>query len=298
MGMDTQPIVWKHKLLYYMLIVLSSLGFMVLLLSYRNVTLGARLSIAVGEILVWFVAATVAVKVKNYALSLDGEADGRAINTIANGLLWLVVYIISLSVATDFAAVFYGTSWSSLATMIHNHLPVIFIIISTLFLYKGADSLNRIAPQVIWDSRRIIFGIVLSSILVSIFAWRFYTIAPTLVDGIDRPRFALSASALMFTYVLPHIIVWILGGLACINLANYGMKIKGVLYRKFFQDLYKGLLLIYMCTFFGQALIVTTNSDNISSNLLPIFAVILLSVYGYWLTFRGTSRLVLLDNLR
>jgi hypothetical protein len=97
---------------------------------------------------------------------------------------------------------------------------------------------------------------------------------------------------LLVTYVLPHIVMWLLGLLACLHLAHYSRYVSGRIYRAFLRDLTIGLLTVYICTYVAQIVsTMNSNSRHFTPALLLVFLILLLSLAGYWLIYRGSSRL-------
>jgi hypothetical protein len=179
----------------------------------------------------------------------------------------------------------------------HNHIPLAIALISSIQLFRGSRGLGKITRQRIWNGRSSIIAGVVAVVGFGFFTWNFYMIQPSLTIAGQVSRFVVSKPILLFTYVLPHIALWSLGLLACINLAYYASRVKGVVYRSLLGDLYHGILIVFICIFLAQYLIMTTPSlKGFSWRVLLIYLELLLTTYGFMLIRRGAQKLSMIET--
>jgi hypothetical protein len=260
-----------------------------------------HLSILIPEIVIWVIAAIGALRLKAYARSAGRSRDGVAFNYIADAVLLLIVYSVAISLATNVKLLFVHSSPSVLkvATLLTVHIPVMMVLLSSVFLFIGAYELNRMASA---GLRRLSPWVVELSLaifvlLVSAYLWYFSIHAPSRVDDDSLSHFAVPVSTLLMTYVLPHIITWLLSLLAFIHLLHYARYVRGSIYRTFLRNLYVGVLLVFGCTYIVQVLYVSNiSSRHFSPALLLVFGVLIALMAGYLLIYRGASRLRLLEG--
>jgi hypothetical protein len=253
-----------------------------------------HLSLIVPEIVVWGIAAVGALKLKAYARSVGWGSDGTAFNYIADALLVLVVYSVAISLATDVKILFKNTSVLQAATVLTVHVPVMLALISSMFLFIGTYELSRLASEGLrrLSPRVVEFSLVAFVMMITVFTWYFYVEAPRRVDDEGMSRFSLPAGVLLVTYVLPHIIMWLLGLLACLHLAHYSRYVKGRIYKAFVRGLTIGVLTVYISTYIVQILYVTNiSSRHFSPALFLVLLVLLLLMAGYLFIYRGASLL-------
>jgi len=258
-----------------------------------------HLVILVPEVVVWLIAATGALRLKAYARTAIRGQDGIAFDYIADALMLLVIYSVAISLATSVKILFVHTSVFKMASIITVHAPVVLVLLSSIFLYIGAVELNRIASMGLkkLPNRLVELAISAFNILVASFVWYFYAVAPHRIDDDGRSHFALPVSILLVTYVLPHIITWLLGLMACLNLAHYAKYVKGTIYKAFLRDLYLGILIVFGCTYFAQVLYVSNiSSRHFNPALLLVFLVLIALMAGYLMIYRGASRLQLIEG--
>lgn len=267
--------------------------------SVNNESIAVRLSVSIPEIIVWFMAFFSALRFKDYASSIKNSKDGQGLNTIANALTLLVVYVMLITSGNTIVRAFTGSGYLDLAIFLNNHLPVVVALISSILLFNGSRDLIKISKsRPITPGRLVIWGVP-SVVLLAAFSWRFCTSAHHLnpIDGI--PKFVLPIKLLLFSYLIPHILVWAFGILSCINLASYAAKAPGSLYKLLFKDLYYGLLLVYICIIAAQFIIISSIALNgFSWMLLITYIILLAAIAGFLLIFRGTKKLYKIEKLR
>ncbi|HSH31055.1 MAG TPA: hypothetical protein VK963_00080 [Candidatus Saccharimonadales bacterium] len=258
-----------------------------------------RLTIIIPEIIIWVIASASAFRFKKYACSIADHPDGRALNHIANALLLLVIYIILLTTAGSIARLFADTDYRNVVTTLRNHVPLAVILASVTELAIGSSQLNALAGNNWWTPKRRRWLALSAILFFALFAALFYQSRPDLLTSRGMPKFALPPSVLLFTYILPHVVVWVLGFSACISLANYGRKAPGVLYRSLFKDLGRGTLITFICIFLAQFLIITTVSvDRRGVSLVLVYLVLILSTVGFLAIWRGAKKLDKLESVK
>lgn len=251
-----------------------------------------QLTIIIPEIIIWTLAAVGATRFKQYAVAIRDSADGKSLDLIANGLLLMVAYIIVMTTAGTVVDMLNHSRYLTTAILLRNHLPVAIALASVMYLYGGSRQLRKLVPDKVWPRSHIVLLVALSTAFFIVFAWDFYRSVPHLPRENGIPRFILPVDVLLFTYVLPHIILWLTGLLAVINLAHYAAKTPGKLYRYVFKDLYRGILLVYVCIFIAQLIIISSLIvGRITLGLGIVYGVLLLAMIGFLLVFRGAKRL-------
>lgn len=287
--------VWSSHTLPYLVPLLLGVVFAYLTLKVPTSTgrsVWVQLTIVIPEIIVWIIASIGAFRFKKYAVSIKEHRDGKALNSIANALLLLVLYIILLTTASSIVSLFANTSYILPAVAIKNHLPVIVILASVAYLLKGSVELNKIVSKSTWSRAHLLLLAGVSFMFFIVFAYAFYTAQPNSVSAAGIPRFALPTHVLLITYILPHVIVWFMGLKACINLNNYASRVSGSLYKSLFKDLYRGILLAFICIFIAQFMIISSAAiTGLNFFLLLIYAVLVLATVGFVLILRGARKL-------
>lgn len=294
---------WKYaKHLYLSITIAAILYLLAIIFSHGRSDLNSlelilRLTIAIPVIGIWFLAARGTIRFKLYATAIKQSRDGEGLNYISDALLWMLLYIIVFVIVTPVSALFKDTAYIQLVTAIANHLPLLLALIASAMFYRGALHLNSIVPLRITakHSHLLIAVGVFTAILFILY---FYNAAPTAVTDNGLPRFVGSVGTLIFTYALPHLIVWGLGLYASLSLFNYSLRVKGTIYKRCFNSLYKGVLLVFICTFVAQIIRASSISlVKFTILLLVIYGLLLLTIYGFTLIYRGSDCLHKIENV-
>ncbi len=258
---------------------------------------GILLSIIIPLIIIWLIATYGAVRFKSYAFSIKDSQDGRALSDISNALILLVLYIILLPMVRPLESLALHSKYLRASIIAGNYIPLAVAIVSTYLLYRGSMKLLDIVPRKIKAGPRFYLLNGVSILFFVGFAWHFYNSVPHLQAVNDIPKFILPVSALMFIYVLPHIILWTFGLLACRNLRHYGSKVPGSIYRPLFKDLNRGILLAYICIFLSQLFIISSISfSNVNIGVSLIYGLLLLGIVGFVYVARGAQKLDLIEG--
>jgi hypothetical protein len=288
---------WPLKTWVYTATAVLGILFMVLTYASRGTghnheSLLLRLSIALPELVIWAVAIMSAVRFKEYAHSIRETQDGGALNLIANSLLVLVLYVIFLSSGDAIKSLFVNSPHLKTAVTLSNYLPLVIAFISSVLIYRGSKHLSKIISAPPWDSRRLVISALPFFLLLFIYAWQFYKAVPTLKGADGLPRFTQSPGVLLVTYVLPHLVLWGLGLLACFNIARFAVTTKGLIYKALFRNLYQGLILVFVCIFTAQLIIISPiNLEKFNIWLALAYAVLVAAVFGFGLIYRGVQQL-------
>jgi len=290
-----QDYLWNSSTLPYLIPLVIGIVFAFLVIAIPVNTersLLVRLTITIPEIIIWLIASVGAFRFKKYATSIKNYPDGKGLDKIANALLLLVLYIILLTTASTIVNLLAHTEYLDIAIALKNHLPVITILASALFLLRGSEDLNKVVGDDIWTKPRLLLLVGSALVFFMVFGYVFYTAQPNLMTTNGIPRFVLPAQALLVTYILPHVIVWFMGLKAGVNLVNYTSQVQGVVYKSLFKDLYRGILLTFVCIFTAQFIIITSmaaTQPNFALGL--IYSVLILALVGFALILRGARKL-------
>jgi hypothetical protein len=294
---------WTYKKHWYVVVGLVSCLYLaaIFIVNYEpdqsNLRLLLNLSVAIPSIVIWLIATRGTLRFKKYSTAIQRSKDGAGLNYIADALLWMLAYVIVLILASPLIGLVKDTSFLDIAVTLGKHLPLIIVLVSAIKFYQGALLLNSIVPLRISP----VHSHALTALGVfgaCLFVLYFYLTVPTLPIDNGLPRFTTPVETLIFTYALPHLLVWGLGGYASVSLFNYSLRVKGEIYKRSFRDLYKGVLLVFICTFAGQMLVISEVSlAKLNALLIVLYALLLLAVYGYLLIHRGAAQLHRIENI-
>jgi hypothetical protein len=253
------------------------------------------------EVVLWLIMARAAIRFKAYTRQIRQSKDGNALNNIANAILLSVVYAIIFDMASTIKTLFMNTSILAPVTTLTNLVPLALFVVLTLLLYYGSYRLVRLLPYSSITHRRsrqiFIISLVIFVLLVIPYSGYFHRIAPTMLDDDGLHHFVMSPGILTVVYIIPFVFVWLLGLLACINLANYASSVRGKIYRPMFKKLYFGVLIAYISTYCIQIWYVSNVASNrLGIGLITLVALIILLITGFILIFQGANKLYKLEQ--
>ena len=248
-----------------------------------------RLSVAVLEVGVWFVALICALRLHRYTTTIRADADGVGLHYIAWALLLIVPYVILLSTRNAIAALFVGTRYLNVVVSLRNQVPLVLLFVAACLLYAGSRRLARVAGKKL-PFRDHIAACIASGVCFALFAALFYRLEPAALPIGNVPRFTFSLPVLTFTYVLPHLAVWVLSTMAILNIAHYATNAPGKIYKALFRNLYLGLVCVLAGIFISQlGLLSRFAGQQQTRDIFFTYALIIIIGAGFVLLCRGSS---------
>ncbi|MEO6513399.1 MAG: hypothetical protein ABIR37_01790 [Candidatus Saccharimonadales bacterium] len=299
---------WKYASLAYVMIVVAGLVDLWITLKSpvehsmdKQSGLALRV-VAAGTVIaqmgIWYIALKSAVRFMRYIQSIQSSKDGKGMIDVARALLWLIVYIVVLPLTSSIAEKAAHKPHGYALVILHNYVPLLAMIAAVGYLYRGSRRLMSLVERPVSQIRWRVLVLLLFSFVAVWFAWNFSRTAPNLMQDSPIPRFVLPLRVLFLTYVLPHLVVWLFGLLAIMNLWQYSTQVDGSIYRHLFRNLYKGIFLVFVCTFIVQLIIeagVTLSTFNVGE--LIIYAVLIVGAAGYLFIYRGVQQLLRLESV-
>jgi hypothetical protein len=257
-----------------------------------------RLTIIVPIHLIWLVAMRGAVAFKNYSAMIAGGRESRAIDLIADGLLWTIAYLIINSLLGSIAPFFARTDLYAPLVILRDHLAPLFSLVAFSLIYRGSHLLRDIAGFSTW-TRGTAWIVAGYAVFAFLFVLQFAT-APVLESAaVGRTSTSLVPhNILLFTLIVPVLSAWFMGIAAIINIAKYARNVKGVLYRSALVNLVRGLLVVILFSVsiqlfsFAAKYLATLPLGPI---LLLVYALMLLYATGFFLIANGARKLAKLE---
>lgn len=297
---------WKYSSLVYAIAAAATLVMLVLLWKtlwsldytdgYSPPSLLVRISIAIPELLIWLIALRCAVRFKSYTAKIRKSDDGSRLVYIANGLLFLAAYIITLTFGDIVVGLLHHSSHVVVAVALQHYVPLAIALVSTGLLYIGSWQLVGLVGSSGRNRRKELLYVATFIMFVTLLVMNFYAHTTDLMSEHGLPGFVVSANILMGTYVLPYIISWSLGLLAAANLAWYSYNTPGVLYKRMFRDFYLGILVVMLSIFVAQIVMIASSTlESLGVGLIVVYAVLSLTLLGFALIDRGIHKLERLE---
>jgi hypothetical protein len=247
------------------------------------------------------VIARAAVRFKTYTRWIRDTPDGKALNFIANAMLLSLPYAVLFGMASTFKTLFVDSPRFSQETTLSNLLPLAVFVIVTGLLATGAYKLSRLLPNdpaVKQRSEHVALTCTSAFLLiVTPFIQRFHDTVPQVLDDDNLHHFSLSPDVLVPLYIVPFALVWLVGLLSTVKLAEYSYHVTGRIYRPMVRNLYLGILLSYTSTYLTQIFYLSNiPSNRFGPGLLILVGLLALLILGYGLMYRGANQLYSLEK--
>lgn len=254
-------------------------------------------TVAIPEIGIWLIAFRGALRFRTYTDYIKSDADDRGLRLVAIALLLLAVYTVAITAVYPIEYLFEHTVFLRAGVILGNHLPILIVLAASYLFLRGSRQLSKMVPFNMTGHQKIF--LIGATVLFSVFyAIHFYITAPQLNKNSQMPHFILPAGALLVTYVLPYLVSWVMGLYACLLLANYSLHTKGSIYKARLRYLAQGIVLVFVCIFLAQLLIVSNVTlDTVNWGMVLIYGLILLAAAGFLLIYKGSKNLQLLEEI-
>jgi hypothetical protein len=259
-----------------------------------------RLSIIFPVNLIWLMATRGVINVKFYAQMIRGSHDAQAINTIADGLLWTLAYLILITLGNAVLPYFVNAKFFDVLIIIRDHIGPLFALIAFFVLYRGSQRLKLVANFDTWSTSTI-WALIAFSIFAFFFVLEFAT-SPAIGTGPSRSSLAiLPHELLLFTLIIPYIASWFMGILAIINISKYARQVKGNLYRQALESLVRGIagvvffIMVYQIIVFAARYL---TEISLGMTLLIVYIILLLYGLGFLFIRTGAKKLMRIEAVQ
>lgn len=255
-----------------------------------------KISILVPFLLCWIFAVTGWVYFRDFVKSLPKNAERRAYNNVARGLLVVIAGLIVPALVNTTYRYFSGTEAGELSTKINNYVNIFLPLIGFSWMFVGTSQLMRNMNLKIatWSKTITVF---LPVTLFSIFYIAMIFTNPSRQYSADPSipaSFYISDPLIIVTIILPVIASWIVGLHLALNLEQYSHHVNQK-QKPGLANFYNGVLFIVGSVILTQAL-ESVGGERFSSYGLGIilFLIVLLLVtisIGYGLIAKGAKKL-------
>lgn len=305
--MNTPSPTWKHTRTAYLLLALGSLVYVLLSIWSPSSTADRlyhltnlqktflQLTVLGPVVVIWFIALTGAVTFRRYAGLITKGAETKGLRLISSGLLWLVVYLVSLSLSGAITPYFTHSSWLQFVVSLRNHLPVLSSLIAFGLLCWGTHKLRASAPFRVWTPVTWLLLAVMGAV-AGLFVWAFLGAPIPVTNGI--PAYTFSPQVLVFTLVLPYCWAWFMGLLAALNMVRYARRVKGVIYRQALRDLAVGVTVAVVFVALAQLLVLGNRfltQFTLGALLLVVYCLLAIMAMGFWYIRSGARKLTRIE---
>lgn len=235
-------------------------------------------------------------KLKAYSQGLKRAADGRQMDILARGLLFLVLWP---ALSSILASTFNPMSQKYMAdkatfTIINEYFNLLWPLVGFYFLESGARGLSELAKS--RPTHRATHFLALALIGFGV----FYSYLATYAFKLSPQAYAVPYWAVLATLVVPYVYMWFLGLLAAYQISLYQRNVSGVVYRKSWRLLSLGIAAIVIMQIvvqYANAIITKLTNLPLSRYLATIYLVLVLLAVGYLLVAQGAKKLQKIEEV-
>jgi hypothetical protein len=260
-----------------------------------------QLTVILPYIIIWIIGLVGYLRMYDYAVSLQTSKDGRAFRTISKGILWFVLWLpIAVFISSIGNGIFHDRpDLTDDVIIVQNYANLLLLVPAFWYMYRGAEQLVRTLPRLIPTvSRRstlayIAFASVYTSIVLEDSARRVAA-APGSPASYYLPDWLI-----IFTIIVPRLVMWYLGLSAVQYIRQYRRKVAGVIYSRALKKLAFGfavLLLMVVLLRITTSLTHQISHWSLGLVLLMVYALLTGMAVGYILIAKGARQLQTIEE--
>ena len=254
------------------------------------------LTIVIPMLVIWLVAVRGALAFQRYARLIKGSPEAPALTLIAQGLMWLVGFMIVFILVGAITPHLTKESWFPAVVVIRNHLPAYVALVSATLLYLGSQRLQSFTRTATWTAGTILLFIIFA--LFTIVFTATFTTGNLSSSSSDLLIRTIPKTGLIFTLIIPYVLSWLLGILACVNILKYAREVNGIIYRSALRWLVLGIFSVLLFGILIQVLTLVGRfftGLSLAPILATLYIIVVLYGAGFWFIQAGTRRLAKLE---
>lgn len=211
---------------------------------------------------IWFAGFYGYTKLHDYGYAIRKDKDGKHINKITTGVLFLVLW---LPVSSTVSAILNYIAMKhvgllSAVKILENYINLILPLVGFIFIGIGARGLSELVRR-----RPTYIATHLIAIVFVYIGLVYYRLVATTYHRADV--YHMSIWLILTTIVAPYIYMWLIGMLATYEIYSYWRSVAGIVYRRSWNLLALGLGWLVVMSIAFQYL--TTLSARL--NALPLY---------------------------
>lgn len=257
------------------------------------------LTFAIPMVIIWLVSLFGYLRFTNYAYNIGASKDGKALLRLADGLLLLAL---SLPISTTFNTVLLYFTRSDpnmvpTTTILKNYITLAITLLAFYVLHDGAKKLHGILKK---SSQLISFENLLSAWFIIVSGLYAYLTISNPAREHQSSSAALATAyylpdfLLITTIILPYVAVWFLGISSFGYIYNYGLNVKGTLYRKAIRIVANGIAVVLLSFMAIRFLVAETgwlNGQSLQGLLTILYLLVAGIAAGFVMIALGSNRL-------
>lgn len=276
---------------------LQLLGISVLQLRLIN------LSFLIPVVAIWFLAFYGFSTVKDYALKITGNPDGRAFNKLASGLMVLGFTLPMSSIIS--ASLNYLTraypDFIAASVITNRYISLILAALAITLIYQGSKGLvalvikDSVRPNYLWCA-------IVAVIMGGVYAYLALTNMASSTPDPDTNLgiYYLPSWLIVTTIIIPHICIWYFGLKSAVLILFYKKRVQGILYARALSRLAAGIGIV-VCSSMVSQLFTAVSTQFVKWGVQPLLAfayvLVVITGIGYVLIALGAKKLKKIEEV-
>lgn len=254
--------------------------------------------------LIWYSAFYGFSKFKEYATKIIDNPDGRAFNTIANGLgvLAFALPITSLiSIELSYLARLYP-EFTPITVILDRYIAIILAMVAIIFIYRGSKKLaaltNKRPKNTLFTWGSLLFVLAMGTLYAYI---ALSNPANDIPDAMTmKSVYYLPGWLIITTYVIPHTCIWLLGLRSITFILFFKRNTQGLLYARALSCFAIGLGMVVGASIAVQIFTALGNTPadwGLQQLLAFVYLVVVIMAIGYVLIALGAKKLKRIEEV-
>ncbi len=263
-----------------------------------------RLTVTLPYIVIWFFAIFGFVRLKTYSHLIRKSSHGKSLSTIANGLFVLAVGLPLraignrlVSLAEDLQPHLAATS-----TIIVNYIDIIAGLVAVGLIYTGSQRLMKTTTKSNNKTAPPYLVMIVLALIGTSYTYLTFTNPvrqfPAAEGG--HAAYYLPDFLLLFTVVLPYLIIWYMGLHAAYFIRIYRKSVQGIIYKKALAYLAAGIVFVVLSRVamrYMASLNTIVEAWTLQYLLAIIYCLLIFIAIGYGLIAKGAEKLKKIEEV-
>ncbi len=269
---------------------------------YQLTQTGARLltfTFVAPLIIIYTAAFYGFIRFDDYADKVRKTKEGPHFQKLAVGLMILAFSLpIQSIIGSLFNYVKHGNEGLvPVVTVFREYTLLIFAFAAVFMIAKGAEGLFETLRKSKKKTIPSNYALIGTIIIASVYTWLITAESST---AVAEPAHYLPDWLIVLTLAIPYVFVWCIGIRAALQLHHYQNGIKGVIYKRAFDYLSRGVGVIIFISIFLQFITTLTehlNRLSLAPLLLVFYFLVALYGVGYGFVARGAKKLKQIEEV-
>lgn len=263
------------------------------------------LTVIVPYILIWSAAAYGYWRLRVYADNIRKSNDGQALESIADGLLLLALWLPISAILSTGSRRLYEDNPNLIEPLVitTNYINIFIAFLAFYLIYKGASKLPNVLKQFnVGLNRQMIFW-PLYTVIGAVFV--YFTLKnparqhPT--EQVDIATYYLPDWLLVATIVIPSLAILYFGFRAVAHMLNYARKTPGIIYKNALRSIAAGIYVAVVSMIALRMLSSFTpwfQEQNLKIILGILYLLLIFIGAGYLFIARGARKMQKIEEVK